>query len=251
MTVSAPLFPQLRHSGFDLQWTYHADAILRVDFPDAVDELDSIISPTKIPLSEMVGSGGGEAKVTQRMRRALSDEGWQKAEIPVEKRINHKVTYSTSHEVDHVKAFDAGTIALEIEWNNKDPFYDRDLENFQRLHADGAISLGVIVTRGTSFQRDIQSRVLGFAIDHGIQSLTDLHALGIKPTSRQQKDADNLVRPGITTYAQAWAQSFTRDKFASSTTHWEQLEKRLSRGVGSPCPLVSIGIPIDVLACDE
>src|SRR5262249_14440838 len=36
--------------------------------------------------------------------------------------------------------FPAGTIALEIEWNNKDPFFDRDLENFKRLHSDGAIS---------------------------------------------------------------------------------------------------------------
>ena len=250
MTVSAPLFPQLRRSGFDLRWTYHADAILRGHFPDAVDEIDSIVSLTKIPLSEMVGSGGGEAKVTQRMRRALADKGWEKAEIPVEKRINQKVTYSTSHEVDHVKRFPAGVIALEIEWNNKDPFYDRDLENFQRLHADGAISLGVIITRGTSFQRDIQSRVLGFADDNNVESLSDLHRLGIKPTTRQQNDADKLVRPGFR-YAQAWAQSFTRDKFGSSTTHWEQLEKRLSRGVGSPCPLVSIGIPINVLACDE
>jgi hypothetical protein len=31
-----------------------------------------------------------------------------------------------------------GVLALEIEWNN--PFFDRDLENFKRLHANGAIS---------------------------------------------------------------------------------------------------------------
>jgi Restriction endonuclease BglII len=35
-----------------------------------------------------------------------------------------------------------GVVALEIEWNNKDPFFDRDLENFKRLHAEGAISVG-------------------------------------------------------------------------------------------------------------
>ena len=50
---------------------------------------------------------------------------------------------SVSHEIDHVRTFESGArIALEIEWNNKDPFYDRDLENFKRLHADGAISAG-------------------------------------------------------------------------------------------------------------
>ena len=44
-----------------------------------------------------------------------------------------------SHEIDHVKKFDKFMLALEIEWNTEDPFFDRDLENFKRLHADGAI----------------------------------------------------------------------------------------------------------------
>jgi len=43
--------------------------------------------------------------------------------------------------MDHVRTFESGTIAVETEWNNKDPFYDRDLENFKRLHAEGAIYL--------------------------------------------------------------------------------------------------------------
>lgn len=43
-------------------------------------------------------------------------------------------------------------IAVEMEWNNKDPFYDRDLINFQALHHEGAIAIGVIVTRGPGLQ---------------------------------------------------------------------------------------------------
>lgn len=43
-------------------------------------------------------------------------------------------------------------IAVEMEWNNKDPFYDRDLINFQALHHEGAIAIGVIVTRGPTLQ---------------------------------------------------------------------------------------------------
>ena len=39
-----------------------------------------------------------------------------------------------------------------MEWNNKDPFYDRDLNNFQALHREGAIAIGVIVTRGPGLQ---------------------------------------------------------------------------------------------------
>ena len=53
---------------------------------------------------------------------------------------------------------------MEIEWNNKDPFYDRDLENFKRLHADGAISVGImgLGTLGSSAADAL--RHLGFRV---------------------------------------------------------------------------------------
>lgn len=61
------------------------------------------------------------------------------------------------HEID---MFGAGSsseaypgIAVEMEWNNKDPFFDRDLLNFMALHREGALAIGVIVTRGPSFQQ--------------------------------------------------------------------------------------------------
>ena len=56
----------------------------------------------------------------------------------------------------HVRRTENGTIALEIEWNNKDPFFDRDLENFQRIHKDGVISAGC-----DSDSRQIASGQLG------------------------------------------------------------------------------------------
>ena len=53
-----------------------------------------------------------------------------------------------------------------MEWNNKDPFFDRDLINFQALHHEGAIAVGVIITRGPGLQNlvsgVIRSRDGGF-----------------------------------------------------------------------------------------
>ena len=43
-------------------------------------------------------------------------------------------------------------MALEIEWNNKDPFYDRDLNNFRLLFELRVVSVGVIVTRCDELQ---------------------------------------------------------------------------------------------------
>ena len=45
-----------------------------------------------------------------------------------------------------------GRVALEVEWNNKDPFYDRDLNNFRLLFDLRVIEVGVIVTRATELQ---------------------------------------------------------------------------------------------------
>jgi hypothetical protein len=43
-------------------------------------------------------------------------------------------------------------VALEIEWNNKDPFFDRDLNNFRLLFDLRAISVGIIITRADELQ---------------------------------------------------------------------------------------------------
>jgi len=55
---------------------------------------------------------------------------------------------SPTHKVDCFK----NGIALEVEWNNKDPFYDRDLNNFRLLFDLRAISVGIIVTRCDELQ---------------------------------------------------------------------------------------------------
>ena len=81
---------------------------------------------------------------------------------------------------------DGSRTALEIEWNNKDPFYDRDLENFKRLHADGAISIGIIVTRGKSLHENMRDLVRRFLDERQIQNLDDLQQWGYDPTTKQR-----------------------------------------------------------------
>jgi hypothetical protein len=237
-------FPRLEGKGFDLTFTYHADAILRHDFPDAIGELDEILKNISIPVVELVRGGGGEAQVTQRLRRALQERHWTKRVVRVEKRLNDRTTFAQSHEIDHMKDFERGTIALEIEWNNKDPFFDRDLENFSRLHSDGGISVGVIVTRGRSLQDGLSARVRVFASANSISSIADLTPFGLAPTRRQSREIERYQQRNQCDFTEAWATCFIRDKFGTATTHWTKLKSRIDRGVGSPCPIVAIGIPL-------
>jgi hypothetical protein len=43
-------------------------------------------------------------------------------------------------------------VAIETEWNNKDPFFDRDLTTFRLLFELNVLSVGVIITRADELQ---------------------------------------------------------------------------------------------------
>ena len=146
-------FKALEAKGFDILFQAHARSIISGEFPQALIEISEALNAINLPITEIIGSGGGETKFTQRLRKSLSALGWKKHIFEIGRTIDGVLRESTSHEVDHDKRYKGlGSVAMEIEWNNKDPFYDRDLENFKRLHAEGAISVGVIVTRGKSLQ---------------------------------------------------------------------------------------------------
>ena len=250
------LFAGLRELGFDVRSTYHADAILTRDFPDAVAELESILGAVSIPLEELVRGGGGESSNTQRMRRALAEAGWPKVNFEIEKRINDVTTQSQTHEVDHVKHFRRSgnevergqAIALEIEWNNKDPFFNRDLDNYKMLHADGAISVGIIVTRGRSLQDGIEARIRTFVEEQQVESFDDLDRLfDLNPTRRQRQQVEKRVDKTGLSFSEVWTGFFVSDKYGPATTHWAKLEAQMERGVGSPCPIVGIGLPLSIV----
>jgi len=66
------MFEKLTENGFQILTLHHAAAILTHDMADAVAELEAVLSSAEIPTEELIRSGGGEGKFTQRLRRALS-----------------------------------------------------------------------------------------------------------------------------------------------------------------------------------
>jgi hypothetical protein len=238
----------LAKQGFQVEFLSHARAILEADFPSVLAEVETALGTLKIPIEEIIGSGGGETQGTQRLRRTLAAAGWKKEIFEIRKTINGVERESQSHEVDHVRTIEgSGVVALEIEWNNKDPFFDRDLENFKRLHAEGAISVGIIVTRGVSMQDQLRTLVRRFAEKRKLSSLADLTELGLNPTLRQKADYASRMKQEGVSFPDAWSSSFVQDKFGAATTHWRKLEDRVRRGVGNPCPLLLIGLPASIV----
>ncbi|MDU9002268.1 BglII/BstYI family type II restriction endonuclease [Sedimentitalea todarodis] len=241
------MLERLRELGFDIATRNHADAILSFDFAEDLDSLVARLAAFRIHISELIGGGGGESGQTQRLRRALDAGGWRKHHFSVETIVDGQTRAGVSHEVDHVRFADNGTLALEIEWNNKDPFFDRDLENFQRLHGLSAISVGIIVTRGASMQDAFLPRITGWMKAQGLDSEEHLERLGITERTRAQRDAvARQVERGVP-FAEAFAKTFVASKFGQASTHWSKLDERVARGVGNPCPLLLVGLPADVL----
>jgi hypothetical protein len=248
------MFEALKEADYEIEFVSHAEAILEKDFPDAVSELEASLREVDIPITEIIGSGGGEAKGTQRLRRSLAARHWIKVNFEIKKTINGIERESISHEVDHVRTFERNQlVALEIEWNNKDPFFDRDLENFKRLHVEGAISVGVIVTRGSTLQEAMRALVRRFIDERNIRSFDDLIALGLNPPTNRQRAAviRRVQRPkDPLDFQEAWTNNFVSDKFGAATTHWRKLMDRIHRGVGNPCPLLLVGLPASLVSFD-
>ena len=217
-------------------------------------ELLTALSLLRLPITEIIGSGGGETKFTQRLRRHLNELAWHKHKFTIQKLVDGEQRESVTHEIDHVRTYGAsGRIALEIEWNNKDPFFDRDLENFKRLHAEGAISVGVIITRGSSLQDGMRELVASYAAKNNIQSFAELKSRDYEPTPKQRVAVERQVSRATNplTFAEAWTRNFVANKYGQATTHWEKLIDRVKRGVGNPCPMVLVGLPRKIVDIND
>jgi hypothetical protein len=230
--------------GYTIRYERHAESILKAEFPDAFLELYNVLDSFYIGKNEIILSGGGEASITQRLRRSLSDIGWNKKNTVVEQRVDDRVLISESHEIDHYKEYKKGRICLEIEWNNKDPFYDRDLENFRKLHNIGAISIAIIITRGESLQKELHQTFNEYCSSlkpFDIEKLGD--HLEIDITRKQKLAISNSIQKNSdSSPSEIAAKKLFQDKYGQATTHWDKLIDRINRGLGNPCPLMLIGI---------
>ena len=129
------------------EW-HHACAILREDFPNEWNDILAVMQKFRLRKSWITQSGGAKSKVSAFIDNFLYERGWVEKEFTTQVIIDGAARDTPTHKVDCFR----NRVALEIEWNNKDPFYDRDLNNFRLLFELGAISVGVIVTRCDDLQ---------------------------------------------------------------------------------------------------
>jgi hypothetical protein len=146
MPISA--FPEVIRSNFDIREWRHASAILEKDFPIEWTEVCEVLSEFKLCKSFITTPGGRKSMISETIDSALYKRGWIEKEFDTSFVVDGNSLASPTHSVDCYK----NRVALEIEWNNKDPFFDRDLNNFRLLFDLRVISVGIIITRCDDLQ---------------------------------------------------------------------------------------------------
>ena len=229
----------LQVPGYVFDQRRHAAAILGSDYPEVCEDLIVVLESLEIPHAQVLAGGGGKSAMTQSLERSLRTRGWGKKVFRISQTIDGDVVDSTTHEIDHVRGVpdERPGIALEIEWNNKDPFYDRDLEAFGRLHRLGVISVGVLITRGPSLQAALRDVFLEYYASLTEEALAEVVA-GFRPKFRDKVERASSMIDQASLVARAKFQS----KYGEATTHWKKLMSRIDRGLGNPCPLLLVGI---------
>jgi hypothetical protein len=138
----------------------NAIAVLRGSFPrewrDILEALDAY-RILRSDIGEVGEKGGGISKVALRMDRLFRERQWKPQEFDISTVVrtaeNVQTLKSATHKVDSFKS----KIVLEVEWNNKSEFYDRNLNNFRLLFDLGVADVGVVITRCDEMQKVFNS----------------------------------------------------------------------------------------------
>lgn len=126
----------------------NAAGVLTTACPQEWADLLDVLRGFRLLRSEIVVGGGNRSLISRRIDGAFYARGWQEKDFSTAFIVDANTIQSPTHAVDCFR----GGVALEVEWNNKDPFFDRDLNNFRLLFDLRAIQAGVIITRATGLQ---------------------------------------------------------------------------------------------------
>ncbi len=138
----------------DLRHLYHVDewrnaaGVLATACPEEWAEIIEILRDFRLLRSEIQAAGGAKSPIARQIDGGFYKRGWEEKQFQTAITLDGETFASPTHKIDCLK----GRVALEVEWNNKDPFFDRDLNNFRLLFDLRAIDVGVIVTRGSELQ---------------------------------------------------------------------------------------------------
>ncbi|WP_114359755.1 MULTISPECIES: BglII/BstYI family type II restriction endonuclease [Rhodopseudomonas] len=123
-------------------------AILSAAHPEKWADILAVLRGFSFSTSDVMKPGGAKGLIASKLDSHFTKLGWAEKKFETKIVVDEAEHAAPTHKVDCYK----DRVALEVEWNNKDPFYDRDLNNFRLLFDLRAIDVGVIITRCSELQ---------------------------------------------------------------------------------------------------
>ncbi len=146
--MSLDLLPDDIRGLYETHEWRHACAILRYDLPREWEDIVTVLRDFRLFESHIQAPGGGKSRISQKLDKRFVQLGWKETGFKTSATVDERVREARTHKVDLFK----NRVGLEVEWNNKDPFFDRDLDNFRHLFELDAVSVGIILTRSDELQ---------------------------------------------------------------------------------------------------
>lgn len=151
--MGTDLLPEDIRDTYQIEERHHACAILMSDFPAEWGNLIDVLRSFRLRRSYVEAKGKNKSPIAIALDGLFAERGWDERSFKVNVTVDGDQTLAPTHKVDYFK----NRIAIETEWNNKDPFFDRDLTTFRLLFDLNVVSVGVIITRADELQQVFDS----------------------------------------------------------------------------------------------
>jgi hypothetical protein len=146
--MTLDLLPRFIRDNYEVHEWKHACAILKNDFEREWQDIIEVLTGFRLYRTAITTPGGRKSSIAELLDSGFYGRDWIEKKFDTKVVVDESEHISPTHKVDCYK----NRVALEVEWNNKDPFFDRDLNNFRLLFDLRAISVGVIITRCDDLQ---------------------------------------------------------------------------------------------------
>lgn len=143
------LLPDSIRERYEVHEVRHACAILKQEFPEEWDNILEVLENFQLFEEYITEPGGRKSAVSEAIDSHFYRLNWMEKSFDTRYLVDGKEMDTPTHSIDCFK----NRVGVEIEWNNKDPFYDRDLNNFRLLFELKTLDVGVIITRCTELQQ--------------------------------------------------------------------------------------------------
>jgi len=141
--MSIERLPEFIKDHYEIYEWRSPTAILKQDYPEEYHDIMDILTGFRLLKSDIVTRGGKKSPITKKIQLPFEKRQWIERAFHTSVTTNGTTHESVTHEIDCYR----NRVAVGVEWNNKDTFFDRDLNNFRLLFELRVISAAVIITR--------------------------------------------------------------------------------------------------------